>query len=288
MPDGTFGTTIRPEELAIQDGKPESSKQKDPREISTIAFPYHTLGDAIGIARAILDKGAVPMARDQLAAAVGQQIGSGNFTNKIAATRMFGLIETVSGKYNLTRLGHEILDSDAARVKSAKARAFLSVPLYRRAYDDFRNALLPPRPHGLENAFVSFGVAAKQKDKARRVFDNSARLAGFFENGNDKLVAPVITPSDEKVIKRTPADGEGHADREGGGEASVDNHFIKGLLDKLPTKVGIKWSHAERVKWLQLAAQCADMLYDADESDKGATIKVALNYDRQRRPRNSQ
>jgi hypothetical protein len=282
MPDGSFEATFKPETegTKAEDAKTENtSKRKDPREVSTIGFPYHTLADAIAVAGTILDKGAVPMARDQLSAAMGNQPDSGNFTNKLATTRMFGLMETVSGKYQLTRLGFDILDSDAARVKSAKAQAFLNVPLYRRTYDEFRNALLPPRPHGLENAFVSFGVSAKQKDKARRAFENSARLAGYFDNGNDKLLAPVIMPNAEKPQidrgpdsrkRRTQTHDEGHD-----GDDSADNHFIKGLFDELPARVGDKWGYAGRLKWLQLAAQCFDMLYEV-EHDSSATIKITL------------
>jgi hypothetical protein len=290
MPDGSFGNTIKPEETATENAEQKSSKRRGPREVSTIAFPYHTLADAIAVAQAILDRGAVPMARDQLAPALSQQVGSGAFTNKIAAARMFGLIQTVAGKYELTRLGHEIVDSDVARQKTARAQAFLNVPLYRRAYDNFRNDRLPPRPHGLENALVSFGVSAKQKDKARRAFDTSARLAGYFDHGNDKLVAPVIVPNLDKEEPSRKSDLHGGRPRadEHDGEDSVDNHFIKGLLDELPMKVGGKWSHAERVKWLQLAAQCADMLYAADDSDDGATIKITLVYNKPRRGKKSQ
>lgn len=288
MPDGSFGTTIEPDKAETENVKAETSKkERGPREVSTIGFPYHTLSDAIEVARAILDKGAVPMARDQLAGAMDLQAGSGNFTNKIAATRMFGLIETVSGKYQLTRLGFDIVDSDSERAKSARAQAFLSVPLYRRTYDEFRNTKLPPRPYGLENAFVGFGVAAKQKDKARRAFDSSARLAGYFEHGSDKLVPPVIMLDNDKEPAGRKSDLGGDRTRtrtdERDGESSVDNHFIKGLLDELPMKVGGKWSHAERVKWLQLAAQCVDMLYTADDSDDGAIIRVTLVYNRPRR-----
>jgi hypothetical protein len=96
----------------------------------------------------------------------------------------------------------DILDKDEAQARSAKARAFLNVPLYDKTFQEFWNCQLPPRPHGLENAFVSFGVAAKQKDKARHAFENSARLAGFFEHGNDKLVAPVIASVGTAGISR--------------------------------------------------------------------------------------
>lgn len=242
---------------------------KDPRDVSTIAFPYLTLADAIAVAGVIHAKGAVAITRDQLAAAMGQQIGSGAFANKIGAARMFGLIETVSGKYQLTRLGFDIVSSDEARVSAAKMRSFLNVPLYRRAYDEFHNGQLPPRPLGLESAFVTFGVAPKQKERARRAFDNSARLAGFFEHGEDRLIQPVLGIMQENADMIRHAFGpakktaemppEQHADAVTMPPAA-EHPFIEGLLLSLP-KLGDPWVATDRAKWLQAAAAGFDLMY---------------------------
>ena len=98
-------------------------------------------------------------------------------------------METIAGKYQLTELGFEIVDP--AQQKDAMVRAFLNVELYKKVFDEFKGKQLPPRPHGLEAAFVRLGVRPKQKDRARTAFDKSARAAGFFPNGNeDRLVMP--------------------------------------------------------------------------------------------------
>jgi hypothetical protein len=266
MPDGTFNVAPSDEIETVSE-----RKRKDPREVSTIGFPYHTLNDAIEVARAILHKGGVPMARDQLAAAIGLQVNSGNFTNKTAATRMFGLIETVAGKYQLTPLGFDILDKDEARVRSARARAFLNVPLYHKTHEEFRNTQLPPRPHGLENAFVMFGVASKQKDKARRAFENSARLAGFFEHGNDKLVAPVIgaVESTRRTPDAVPATDAPMQTQKAVEISPADHPFIKGLLLSLPNALGDEWSAVDRAKWLQAAATAFELMFKG-----GGTIEI--------------
>src|SRR5580700_3565491 len=120
------------------------------RIISTIGFPYMDLEDAIGVAKAMLAAGAVPMDRDQLAASMGQVPTSGNFNMKLSAAKLFGLVDNPQGKYQLTPLGFEILD--AARERAARAEAFLNVPLYRRVFETFKGRQLPPRPIGLENA----------------------------------------------------------------------------------------------------------------------------------------
>ena len=126
MPDGSFTPNLLEPERT--DDTAATAPHKDPRDVSTISFPYADLETAIDTARAILKAGGVPLSRDQLAAAMNQKAGSGNFSVKAGAARMFGLAETVAGKYQLTRLGFDILDSDETRVKAAMARAFLSVP----------------------------------------------------------------------------------------------------------------------------------------------------------------
>lgn len=275
MPDGSFSAAPKPETANASN----SAEQKDPREVSTIAFPYHTLEDAIGLARTILEKGAVPMARDQLAAATGLKQGSGNFSNKISAARLFGLIEGAGGKSQLTRLGFDILDKSEARAKAARVQAFLNVPLYRRTYDEFRNGRLPPRPHGLEAAFISFGIAPKQKDRIRRVFDHSARLAGFFDHGDDSLVEPVIAPSSSEAtpIRATEPEAVLAPDRSKAeawkgaiGPSPSDHPFVQGLLLSLPEKLGDEWGVAERVKWLQVAATAFELMFKG-----GGTISIA-------------
>lgn len=167
------------------DGKPLKAK----RTPSTIAFPYSDLGDAIDVAEGLLKGGGVALSRDQLAAAMNMSPGGGGFATKMATARTFGIIDSSSGKYQLTDLGDEIVDP--SRHADAKVRAFLTVPLYKRIYDEFRGKLLPPRPHGLERAIVSFGVTEKNAKHARLAFEKSARLAGLYPGGNeDRLVMP--------------------------------------------------------------------------------------------------
>ena len=242
---------------------------KGPREVSTIAFPYGDLDDAIDVARALHSSGGVPLSRDQLAAVMKLEPGGGGFNTKAGAARNFGLMETVQGKYQLTQLGFDILDS--ARERAAKAQAFLFVPLYRRVYEEFKGRQLPTRPVGLETAFVSFGVALKQKDKARQVFERSARLAGFFPNAQeDRLVEPIVglTPLPPMASAAPHVFYGGGPDTQETAATMAPvrtglNPFIEGLLSELPEK-GEMWSIEEQGHWLQAAAQIFRILYKGD------------------------
>jgi len=246
------------------------------RELSTIGFPYGDQNEAVGVARAIVALGGGDVDVDQLAAQMKQEPNSGSFRGKIATARTFGVITTISGKYHLTEIGFAI--TDAKRERAARADSFLTVPLYRKTYDEFRGKQLPPRPLALERAFVSFGVSAKQKEKARSAFDRSARQAGFFPNGDqDRLVRPAnvgsitgeTVPEDttgnqprDDVDETPPKDKR--RDNGGAGGGGSDYHpFIDGLLRTLPAADTV-WAIEGRAAWLEAAASVFKLLYRGD------------------------
>jgi hypothetical protein len=173
---------------------------KKERIANAIGFPYTDMSDAIAVAEGMRKGGGIALSRDQLAAAMGLAPRGGGFATKIATARIFGVIDTVGGKYQLTELGHEIVDP--SREAGAKIAAFLNVPLFKKAYDEFRGRLLPPRPHGIDAAFVNFGVTEKNVRHARLAFDKSARIAGFFPNAaEDRLVEPFGTPVGSEAVE---------------------------------------------------------------------------------------
>jgi hypothetical protein len=240
---------------------------KQTREQSTIQFPYRDLDLAVSVAQAIIGAGGVALTTDQLAGVMGLQAGSGNFVMKVATARQFGLVANVGGKYELTDTGFAIVDRDDKRQRSARAEAFLKVPLYRRVYDEFRGKQLPPRPHGLEQAFVRFGVSGKQKEAARLAFDKSALQAGFFATGQDRLVEPIIagggrsTPYiDETEALRGEAEQSMAPTSKNAFEGAGRHPFIQGLLDTLP-EPQTNWTVEGRAKWLMAAANCFDLIY---------------------------
>jgi hypothetical protein len=226
----------------------------------------------VSVAQAMIGAGGVALTTDQLAGVMGLQAGSGNFVLKVATARLFGLVNNVGGKYELTDTGFAIVDRDEKRQRTARAAAFLQVPLYRRVYDEFRGRQLPPRPHGLEQAFVRFGVSAKQKEAARLAFDKSAQQAGFFATGNERLVEPIIAASGAPPSGRPPIEDDGGGSGNGGNGGSnrrqVDDEqetsglhpFIRGLLDTIP-EPGTNWAMEGRAKWLQAAANIFDLMY---------------------------
>lgn len=236
---------------------PSTDKQAKGR--STIEFPYLDLENSVEITSGIHDIGGSSCDWDQLAAHLKQAAQGGGFRLRMICAKQFGLITYDRGKANLTALGLKMVDPQQQR--AAKVEAFLTIPLYRAIYDKFRGGTLPPVA-GLEREMVSLGVAAKQADKARLAFARSAKYAGFFEFGADRLVIPANTNS--STTKQDQPDGALPDQPKKPGNTSghgMHHHpFIEGLLKTLPPPE-TDWPMAGRVKWLQAAANIFGLIY---------------------------
>jgi hypothetical protein len=260
-----------------------SRDAKQARELSTIDFPYNSLEDVIPVAKAVHKLGGNECRIETLAGELGHEtVKSGGFRQKMSGAQIFGLTSYSSGLVRLTSLGERIVDQDQER--AARVEAFLKVPLYAAIYEEFKNGALPP-PAGLEAKMVSLGVAAKQKDKARQVFQRSAKEGGFFAYGTTKLVYPAVgkpegkgaaaAQTQDEINKKNGGGGEGGG---GGNEPPKYHPFIAGLLDTLPSTGNPKteWTLQGRQDWLQTAAGIFNLIYKTGADDKG-TLTVSVD-----------
>jgi hypothetical protein len=271
MPDGYMNPEELTHEQQVPDSADASESPKLTRAQSKIQFPYMDLDASIDVARRMRDRGgSTAFTKDQVAAALGHAVTSGAFAAKMHAARMFGLVEASAGRFKVTQLGFDAVDPDGARASAARAEAFLRVPLYKRTYEEYRGKTLPSRPHGLERVFIEFGVAPKRGGNARLAFDRSARQAGFYEHGDDRLVAPLIAGLPEETERGPDLESETAS---GEIRTSTRRHkLIDGLFQELP-EPHAKWTAAEQVRWLRLAASMFDVLYITDD-DKIVVIEV--------------
>jgi len=243
--------------------EPMASADAAKRQRSSIAFPYMDLGEAVAIAAAIhKNVGTGSCTPDQLAPWVKQSPTSSGFRMRLAAGRLFGLIDTERGNaIRLTDLGRLVVDPQ--REREGRAQAFLSVPLFQAVHDKFKGTVVPPTA-AFEKELIGLGVAATLKETARRVLERSAEQAGFYATSRDQLVMPGISPvspqeaSDEKKGKN--GGGNGGDDGDGTGVDPI----ISGLLKRLP-KTGVVWPKAQRKLWLQLLEGSFDLIYQDDE-----------------------
>lgn len=221
------------------------------RERSTISFPYGDLDDAVAVALALSSHGGMG-AMDQLAAWTGHKtVDSGTFRVKVYTARTFGLVEMAGDKVSLTDLGNEIVRAEDET--SARARAFLHVPLYRAIYDKYRGRLLPGDAV-LEADMVEAGVASKQKSRARQGFQRSAEQAKL---GKDRLVLPGGVSLDSTV--HNGEKGRKMETHQIEPQGPVDP-MVTMLFESLPPS-GSEWSRDARDQWLQILQRAFDRVY---------------------------
>lgn len=251
------GETVNFDEVTRAASPPEE------RERSTIVFPYLDLDAGVEVAAAIYRAhglGACDL--DHLAAELGQTV-SGAFRLKTGTAKTFGLLEKDSrSAMKLSPLGRRIVLSDTA--PDARAEAFLMVPLYSAIYEKYRGHLLPPAK-ALEREMAAFGVSSKQTDKARQAFERSARQAGFFWKGEDRLVRPktetLPLPDEAPAIVVSPEKDSAKSGGGSGGGNGIDP-LIDALIQKLPSKdEGKAFSIDDRIMWLQMMAMAFQMAY---------------------------
>lgn len=197
---------------------------------------------------------------DQLAAWTNQSSKSSTFRVQVYAARTFGVLSGEASRHKLTDLGLCIVDT--MREREARVRAFLNVPLYSAIFERFKGGQLPPAA-ALEREMVTLGVAPKQKDRARQVFERSAEQAGFFAHGRDRLIQPGIAPSHHNPPPQEEERGGGNnGGGHGGGSGGSDDvdPIIRGLLVRLP-KTGSVWPTQQRKLWLKLLEGSFELIY---------------------------
>jgi len=247
-------------------------------ERSTIEFPYLDLQNSFEIAEGVHQVGGSSCDWDQLAAHFKQAAQGGGFRLRLICAKSFGLVVYDRGKISLTNLG--LRSVDPQQQKSVKVEAFLNVPLYKAVYDKFRGNTLPPVA-GLEREMVTMGVAKKQADKARQAFQRSAKYAGFFEFGADRLVAPSVNGANTQpsAVDQAPPDEKPKSGSAGGSDGGSGQYhpFIQGLLQKLP-EPDSDWPLEARKRWLATAANIFGLMYAQSNDQNNGFIDVEIKW----------
>jgi hypothetical protein len=258
---------------AAASAKPKPDTATRTNERSEIAFPYLDLDTAVTVAKHVNNRvGISSCPLDELAAEMGQTTAGGNFRLKTGAARLFGFVEKDGqSSLKLTDLGCRLVSPESET--DAKVAAFLQVPLYNQIYEKYRGKLLPPTK-ALEREMQTLGVASTLTVKARHAFQRSARQAGYFNSGDDRLVKPRTTATagspaetlDQTAADALPQEQDATQSRRGGsgnGGGAGYHPFIQGLLQTLP-EPGTLWTVEGRAAWLQAAAQNFTLIYKGE------------------------
>ncbi len=216
------------------------------RTMSTISFPYADLAEVEKAVAHIAGSGGRCLA-EQLSVWLGHStLNSGAYRNKVAAAKMFAVLEGRRRSLLLTELGRRLADPQG--VRQARVEAFLAVPLYRHIFETYRGKRLPGAM-GVELEMLRQGVSRTQVKAARQVFGRSAEKAGFFESGKSNLLLPKGT-----VLPDT--DGPALLPAAAGRYPKV----IEGILEQAPWSG--EWNEQAFDRWSELLVSAARMHFN--------------------------
>ena len=255
-------------ESTAESVKPENTGEKATLDRSTIKFPYLDQDDSVELAKKIFELGGKSCDKVALSASLNVSAEGGGFGLRLSTAKLFGLILSEKKSLSLTELGQRVIDP--ATEKAARAESFLKVPLYEKLYEDYEGQLLPGND-GLEAHIVKVGVAPKQKDKARQVFQRSAKQAGYFSISSNRLVSPQFKGTADTPLSTEITEG---ANGKGGTPPpppppkgpELPAH-VQLLVGKLPKDGEKVWGMTGRKKWLEAALKIFDLIYETEPGD---------------------
>lgn len=258
-------------ETAATNTKSAGGKSKTP-------YPYNDLNDSIEVARAIQERAGGVCGNEHLAEFLGYSSPrSGTYFSRVQAAKMFGLIHAQGNNLSPTERAHAILSpvmpDDEAR---ARFEAFVSVPLFKAVFEQFRGMNLPPDV-GIKNLLkTKFGIVEDRINPAFRILMDSAEQAGLFKTtgGRSKMIAPIMgiglqpSASSTKTPDSLPPQDRIDKPKFGGGSGEGPpggvHTAIIGLLRELPP-AGAAWPRAKKEKFLGAFKAIIDVVYPDNE-----------------------
>ena len=171
---------------------PSSQQPAAPRSY----FPAFDLAASITVAEAMHNRGGGRTDRAHLATFLNyKSTRSGAFNMRLAAARLFGVIEGRGDDLSVSSLGERIVaPTYSEEAKAARVEAFLNIPMFQKTYHDFDGKQLPP-PGGMQNYLQNeHGIPSGQTKRVLRILMDSAEQAHFFEarGGRSHMIKPLI------------------------------------------------------------------------------------------------
>jgi len=222
------------------------------------------LDSSIEVAKTLHERGGTASTHELASYLEYKSADNGAFLNRIAAARLFDLVEGSGKAIGLTPRAYDILQPDYPETaESARLNSFLGVPLFQVFLDKYEGRPLPPLS-GIQNALTQLGVPAKNvKHVAGRLLD-SADQAGLFKASGDrsKMIRPSIPgvfPSQRTTNAIEPKQAQAVS-----AVAARYPKLIEGALEQLP-EPGV-WNEAELEQWLNLMEISLRIVYRIPKS----------------------
>lgn len=264
------------EEVNTVGAEVEPAPAKKGSARATAQYPYFNLVDSLEVARKIHDNADGACSPDQLASYLSyKSTNSGTFQTRLSAAKQFGFVRSEDGELVATERAMKVispvLPEDAV---SAKADGFLSVDLFQKVYEKYKNMNIPPKV-GMRNLLAqAYGLTEDRLDPAVRVLFESAEQAGLFHNGDKtRLIRPAVKSNPAQRLNPhemppPPPDQQRQNAGGGGGDAGPPgvHTAIIGLLRELPP-AGSAWPKKSKDRFVKAFLATLEFVYPDDEGD---------------------
>lgn len=243
---------------------------------ATAQYPYFNLTDSVEVGRKIHENAGGSCSQDQLASYLGyKSTNSGTFQTRLSAAKQFGFVRIGIAGLAVTERAMKIiapvLPEDAV---SAKVDAFLSVDLFSKVYEKYKNGNIPPKVGMRNHLSQAYGLPEDRLDPAVRVLFESADQAGMFPAGDQtRLVRPALKASAQRQhaadADPQPANDAPQRSNSGGGEGGPPgvHTAILGLLRELPP-AGSRWPKKNKDRFVKAFLATLEFVYQDDEGDE--------------------
>lgn len=235
-------------------GRPPKEARTGPR------YPVYDLDSAIEVARKLHERGGDQASNHALATYLGYSgIRNGAFISRLAAARLYGLIEGPTSGLRLTPRAHDAVSPDYPEIEAqARLAAFESVPLFAAFFKEYEGKQLPPRQGMLNALEVKFGVPKSQSGSVLERLIDSAEQAGLFQiaGSRTKMVRPRVEGERPPTRAQQPAEPER---QQSSPSKSRLPTLIEGALDELPRNDA--WDEAQMKEWLDLFERVLRVVY---------------------------
>lgn len=236
--------------------------------MSEFRYPQYDLDQSIEVARRIVERGSgATVNTHELASFLGYSgANNGAYLNRLAAARLFGLIEGRAGAISATDRAEQIIHFDYPQTEErARLDAFRAVPLFAAFLDGFRGRVLPDE-HGIINALVGrYKVSPKEAKAVAGRLRASAEQAGLFRvGGPDRMIEPTLaqTPDGPAASPDEPQPVSPSIFPDPA--ARRFPKIIDGALDLMPAAA--PWDEAEYAEWLSFFDQACRVYYRIQRS----------------------
>ena len=182
-------------------------------------YPAYELLASVEVAAVIHERGGGSSSADELAAFLGYSTtNSGAFLARVAAARLFGLIERSGRSYVPTELAARIMSPEyPEEALEARLESFFAVPLYQAIYERYEGRPLPPEV-GLRNTLhTTYQIPTNRTALAYRVLMDSADQAGLFSTRGGARTH-LVRPSRHVQAVSESDIGEGREPDDDGGQ----------------------------------------------------------------------